>query len=420
MSFRNFISILLFPNSCRLTIHKLFPIAKTVDMKRALISAGAVAAAAFSLFTVGAAQIKANADEVGLETECKSAYLCDFESGTAVYSKEETKHLPIASMCKIMTLLLTFEAVDSGDLSYGEQITVSANAAGMGGSQVFLQENLSYPAERLIESVIVCSANDSCVALSERVAGSESAFVEKMNDRAKELGANDTLFSNCTGLPKDPQYSCAKDVSLMLRALLTHERYFEFSRTWLKDFEHPDGRTTSMTNTNKLIRFYDGCDGGKTGFTQDAGFCLAATAKRGNTRLVSVVIGADSSQARFESTKSMLTYAFNRYESTPILNAGEKLDGVIFPVKGGKVAVVTVCPEQSLTVFGEKGNKSNADIVYTVLTELRAPIKAGERIGEAIATKDGVEIGRTPLLAAEDVAEMNWWDAFQEGAKNWN
>ena len=240
-------------------------------MKKFLITATAAVLAASM---IAAAPVRVSAETA----TGKAAYLCDYESGTAVYQREEKKHLPIASMCKIMTLILSFEAVENGTLAYDEEITVSANAAGMGGSQVFLQTGLSYTAEDLMKTVAVCSANDSCVALAERIAGSEADFVAKMNARAKELGAEDTLFANCTGLPKDPQYSCAKDVACMLRTLLRHEKYYEFSKIWYEDFPHPDGRTTRITNTNKLIRSYTGCDGGKTGYTGEAGFCLAATA----------------------------------------------------------------------------------------------------------------------------------------------
>lgn len=211
---------------------------------------------------------------------CKAIYVCDAESGQVVESYQEEERLPIASMCKVMTLLLGFEAIERGDLTLDEQITVSRHAAGMGGSQVFLQENLSYPTSELLKSIAVCSANDSCVAIAERIAGTESAFIDAMNQRAKELGAGNTLFANCTGLPLEPQYSCAKDVSLMFRELLKHKQYFEYSKIWLEDFSHPDGRITSMTNTNKLIRQLDGCDGGKTGFTNQAGFCLAATGEK--------------------------------------------------------------------------------------------------------------------------------------------
>ncbi len=358
--------------------------------------------------------------ESGLEVSAKSAYLCDFESGTAVFSKNETQRLPIASMCKIMTLLLSFEAAEGGVLSYDEQISVSERAAGMGGSQVFLQENLSYRAQDLMKTVAVCSANDSCVALAERICGNESSFVDKMNARAKELGAENTLFANCTGLPKEPQYSCAKDVSVMLRALLRHEKYFEFSQVWLEEFVHPDGRTTTITNTNKLVRFYDGCDGGKTGFTQQAGFCLAATARRGDTRLVSVVIGEDDSKTRFADSKNMLNYAFNRYENKNVLRAGEKVEGVLAPVSGGKQKEISVCIEKDVYSFAQKGAESGISYDYVLNGTIEAPVRSGDVVGEVTVFCNGVEIGRSALLAGESVEKNTWWDSLLDGIKHWN
>lgn len=363
-------------------------------------------------------------EEVKAETaepiaECKAAYLCDYDSGTQIEAKNETQRLPIASMCKIMTLLLSFEAADGGQLGYDEQITVSENAAGMGGSQVFLQANLSYPAEQLIKSVAVCSANDSCVALAERIAGSEAAFVERMNERARELGAENTLFSNCTGLPKEPQYSCAKDVAVMLREMLTHQKYYEFSRVWLEDFAHPDGRTTTITNTNKLIRFYEGCDGGKTGFTNQAGFCLAATAKRGDTRLISVVIGAESSDKRFAGTKNLLNYAFNCYESKKILDASGTLEQKI-SVRGSKTAEIELKAENSVSVFCKKGETGNISVEFFLEDTIKAPVALGDEVGYAAVFRDGIEVGRTRILAAQDAERFSWWDAFRDTAEHWN
>lgn len=356
--------------------------------------------------------------EAPLEPACKAAYLCDYESGTEVYAKNPTKRLPIASMCKIMTLLLSFEAVESGELAYDEMITVSENASGMGGSKVFLETNLQYRADELMKTIAVCSANDSCMALAERICGNETAFIERMNERAKELGAENTLFANCTGLPKEPQYSCAKDVAVMLREMLTHEKYYEFSRVWLEDFAHPDGRTTQITNTNKLIRFYDGCDGGKTGFTNEAGFCLAATAKRGDMRLVSVVIGAENSKTRFEDTKAMLNYCFNSYESATMLGQGELELSV--PVKGSKTRSVNVVAEKSLTLFRKKGETRDANVEYVLEQELKAPVCAGDVVGEAVLYLDGVETDRTKLLAGKGADQYSWWEAFREIAHQWN
>lgn len=349
----------------------------------------------------------------------KSAYLCDYETGTVVYAKNETERLPIASMCKIMTLLLTFEAAERGEIAYDEPITVSEHAAGMGGSQVFLGANLTYPAEALMKSVAVCSANDSCVALAERIAGSEEAFVAKMNERAGELGAENTLFSNCTGLPKDPQYSCAKDVSIMLRALLRHQIYFEFSRVWLEDFVHPDGRTTSMTNTNKLIRHYEGCDGGKTGFTNEAGYCLAATARRGETRLIAVVIGAESAKIRNASIAAMFDETFAEYATRTMLKGGEPL-AERASVEGGKQKDIAIAPETSLAAFCKRAEEGEFTVAYELNEGLRAPIAKGEAVGTAVLYRNGVEVARTALVAFEEAERYSWWDAFRDGAKHWS
>ena len=195
--------------------------------------------------------------EKSITAGCKSAYLIDYNSGECIYKQNEFERLPIASMCKVMTLTLILDAVDNGKIALDEYITASDTAAGMGGSQVFLASGCQYQVDQLIKSIVVCSANDSCVALSEKIAGSEDSFVAMMNSKASELGCNDTLFANCTGLPKPTQYSCAKDVALMFRNLLQYENYFNYSKIWLEDFVHPDNRITSMTNTNKLLKKYN-------------------------------------------------------------------------------------------------------------------------------------------------------------------
>lgn len=384
-------------------------------MKKYLSFGAAVVAACCMAVTGGGNVAVVKADE---KLPCKAAYLCDYESGTAVLCDNEEKRLPIASMCKIMTLLLSLEAVDRGELNFDEQITVSENASGMGGSQVFLDTGLSYKAEDLMRTVAVCSANDSCVALAERVAGSENAFIERMNTRAKELGAENTLFANCTGLPKEPQYSCAKDVALMMRELLKHQKYYEFSKVWLEDFAHPDGRTTTITNTNKLIRAYEGCDGGKTGFTNEAGFCLAATAKRGDTRLISVVIGADSSKSRNKTVSGLFDYAFSAYETKSVLEAGQSVGKTA--VRGSKVKEAEIIADHALSAFAKKGESEGFNVEYHYPEEIKAPVTKGEVIGEAILYRDGVEIARTALKIKEEISRISWWDALREGANHWN
>ena len=349
----------------------------------------------------------------------KAAYVCEAESGTAVAAQRETERLPIASMCKIMTLLLAFEAADAGELSLEESVAVSEHAAGMGGSQVFLDAGLSYPAGELLKSIAVCSANDSCVAISERIAGSEEAFVERMNERARELGAENTLFANCTGLPREPQYSCAKDVALMLRELLKHEPFFDYAGIRLEDFRHPDGRVTTMTNTNKLLRKLEGCDGGKTGFTQEAGFCLAATAKRGETRLVCVVIGAESSDARFECTARLLNETFATHERRVVAAADRPMENAL-AVRGSRSDRIGYAPERSLGIFVKKGEKADVRTELILPADVRAPVMRGDRVGEAVLLRDGVEIDRCALISLDDAPRYSYGEAFREGAHLWN
>lgn len=353
------------------------------------------------------------------EEGVKAAYVCEAESGTAVAVQRETERLPIASMCKIMTLLLAFEAADAGELSLEESVAVSEHAAGMGGSQVFLDAGLSYPASELLKSIAVCSANDSCVAISERIAGSEEAFVERMNERARELGAEDTLFANCTGLPREPQYSCAKDVALMLRELLKHESFFDYAGIRLEDFRHPDGRVTTMTNTNKLLRKLEGCDGGKTGFTQEAGFCLAATAKRGETRLVCVVIGAESSDARFECTARLLNETFATHERRVVAAADRPMENAL-AVKGSRSDRIGYAPERSMGIFVKKGEKADVRTELILPAGVRAPVMRGDRVGEIVLYLGGVEVDRCSLISLDDAPRYTYGEAFRKGASLWN
>ncbi len=355
---------------------------------------------------------------VDLQIRAKSAYLMDFETKSVVYAMNEETRLPIASMCKIMTLLLSFEAISRGDLSLDEEICVSERAASMGGSQVFLETNGKYLVKELLKSIVVCSANDSCVAMAEKIAGSEDVFVHKMNEKAKELGATNTLFANCTGLPKEPQYSCAKDVALMLKALLAHQEYYEFGKVWMDKFAHPQGRYTEITNTNKLVRFYEGCDGGKTGFTNEAGFCLAATAKRGNMRLISVVIGEETSKNRFDDVRTMFDYAFANYSVTPIVESNVPLDETIH-VSGGKINDVQVYSKESAYSFEKKGDLAQWRKEIR-LDKTTAPIEKDSRVGELILFKDGVENRRVDLYACASIQQANVFDRWKEVARDWN
>lgn len=353
-----------------------------------------------------------------LKINAKAAYLMEYSTQTPIYTKAECERLPIASMCKIMTLLLSLEAIDAGVMDMREEITVSEKAASMGGSQVFLEANAKYSVHELIKSIVVCSANDSCVAMAERVCGSESVFVDKMNRRAAELGMSNTLFANCTGLPKQPQYSCAKDVAIMLKELLKHDEYYEFGKVWMDKFQHPQGRYTEISNTNKLVRFYDGCDGGKTGFTNEAGFCLAATAKRKDLRVISVVIGAESSDIRFGGVREMFDYTFANYENAIVYKAGEALEENGY-VSNGKQKSLPFAPAEDITAFRKRGAKS--DVLCKIeLGKLKAPIQKGDCVGEMVVYVKNVENRRVPLIALENVDKAKLWDKIKEVALSWN
>lgn len=382
-------------------------------MKRVLPLFFTVLLAVCAIFPVSALA----KEEVCLAKGCKAAYLCDWRSGTKAYAQNEEEHLPIASMCKIMTLLLCFDAEEEGRLSFSENISVSERASSMGGSQVFLEAGGEYLVSELVKSICIVSANDSCVAMAEKISGSEEAFVQKMNEKAKQLGMSNTVFSNCTGLPKAGQYSCAKDVACMLRALLYHDKYFAYSKIWMDEIEHPGGRKTEMANTNKLIRDYQGCDAGKTGYTAEAGYCLAASAKRGDMRVVSVVIGGADSKIRFSGVSELFDFAFANFESRCIVE-DKPLSDTLCCVSGGKKKDVFVRPERPIYLFCRRGEEVQTNIDVS-LDILKAPIRQGDHAGKLTVYRNGVEEEKIALLACEDIERANYLDSLRELAENW-
>lgn len=333
------------------------------------------------------------------------------EDGQVLAEHNATEHRPIASMTKIMTLLCVYDALDDNKISLDDQVCVSERAASMGGSQVFLEQGGTYTVNNLIKSVVVCSANDSCIALAEHVSGSVESFVKTMNEKCAELGLVDTHFDNCTGLPAVSQYSCAKDVSVMLRNLVKHPHYFSCSGIWMEDFAHPGGRVTGMTNTNKLVRFYQGCDGGKTGFTSEAGHCLAATAVRNGMRVFAVVLGATDSKTRFKEVSDMFNYAFANYEQKVYLADNEKVGDI--DVVGGKAKSAEVVSDGQLTFFGKKG-QSACTVTVEQLDHIQAPVRKGDIIGTARLLRDGEEVASVKLVAACGVEAKSYLDYVKE------
>lgn len=371
-----------------------------------------LAVALFSVCAAVSAVFVPTARAEGFSAEGRSAYLVDAATFTPLYAKNENERLPIASMVKIMTVLLTLEAVDRGELSLDEKVPVSENAASMGGSQVFLDAGTEHRAGDLLKSVIVASANDSCVALAERVSGSVEGFVSDMNARAAELGMKDTRFANCTGLPAAESFSTAHDVALMFREVIRHPVYFEDAGVWLEDYVHPDGRTTVMTNTNKLVKFYNGCDGGKTGFTSEAKFCLAATAERDGMRVIAVVAGADSSKSRFNAVSSMFNHAFGSFKAEKLLGAGE-LAAQRVKVAGGKERSVGVTVNEDIVRLAPRSDKAAAELRLELPDKVKAPVRKGDVVGKGYLVVDGTAVREFDLVAAEDVARASIWDLFR-------
>ena len=371
-----------------------------------------LAVALFCVCAAASAVFVPTASAEGFSAEGRSAYLVDAATFTPLYAKNENERLPIASMVKIMTVLLTLEAVDRGELSLDEKVPVSENAASMGGSQVFLDAGTEHRAGDLLKSVIVASANDSCVALAERVSGSVEGFVSDMNARAAELGMKDTRFANCTGLPAAESFSTAHDVALMFREVIRHPVYFEDAGVWLEDYVHPDGRTTVMTNTNKLVKFYNGCDGGKTGFTSEAKFCLAATAERDGMRVIAVVAGADSSKSRFNAASSMFNHAFGSFKAEKLLGAGE-LAAQRVKVAGGKERSVGVTVSEDIVRLAPRSDKAAAELRLELPDKVKAPVIKGDVVGKGYVVVDGTAVREFDLVAAEDVARASIWDLFR-------
>ena len=346
----------------------------------------------------------------------KSAIVVDAGSGEVLLSKSIDKKLPIASMVKLMTVLLTLENIDNGVLSLDQKITVSKNAAGMGGSQVFLDAGSDYSIEDLLKSTIVASANDASVALAETIAGSEQEFVNKMNSRASELGMNNTNYANATGLPAVDGYSCAEDVAKLLREVLKHDLYYKYSTIWMEDLVHPSGRITGLTNTNKLIRYDKGCDAGKTGSTSEAGYCIAASANKNDMRIITVVIGAESGAKRFSESASLLDWAYANYENKKIFTQGQELEPIT--VEKSKVKEITPILEEGYSVVTKKGTESNITTKVDFNDNLSAPIKKGEKIGTAYVLKDNVVLKEINILSSCDANKISYFEALKEVLNN--
>ena len=343
------------------------------------------------------------------EYEAKSWVLMDAATGTILDSGNEHEKLAPASVTKVMTMLLIMEAIDSGRIGWGDTVTASEAAAAKGGSQVFLKAGETMTVEDMVKSIAVSSANDCACAMAEHLAGSEAAFVEQMNARAKELGMADTHFVNCTGLDDDPgaeaHRTSAHDIALMSRELLTgHPDIKKYTTIWMDSIR---GGSFGLSNTNKLVRFYPGCTGLKTGFTSGAGYCLSATAERDGMGLIAVVMGCDSSQNRFTACKQLLDYGFANYA----LVAPELTEGQI-PVTLGKAKTVRAVPAEAPRILVDKAQKNQVQIQTSLEESVPAPVSKGQKLGMLTVKVGEQTIRQIPLVAEEGVERLTWWDLF--------
>lgn len=394
-------------------------------MKKILFSViAAVAFAIAAIPTAGSALAQsAPSNGSGFNVDgysSRAAYMLDYDTGTVLLDKNSDEKYPIASMVKIMTLLITFDEIDEGRLSPDEKITVSDYAAGMGGSQMFLDAGTDYPVCDLIKGVTVCSANDAATALGERISGNIESFVDKMNSYAKEIGMENTLFCNATGLPNSgEQYSTAKDVSVMFRRLLAKEKYYEFSRIWLENYTHPDGRITEMVNTNKLIRFYKNCDAGKTGYTDEAKHCLSASAQVNGMRIVATVLGAENSKARFKEMTDMFNYAFANYEIKTLIKAGENIPNNL-EVERAKDAQIELYVDRDLKYFTAKSAPDGYSLKVDIAENLKAPVSKETPLGTVKVVKsDGEIICEGKIYSRYDIERLTFKDALEKVLNNW-
>ncbi|MBQ8845136.1 MAG: D-alanyl-D-alanine carboxypeptidase [Clostridia bacterium] len=352
-----------------------------------------------------------------LEITSKSAFLMDFSSKEILYEKNSTQHLPVASMVKMMTILLSLEDYYNKEVALDTKITVSENASGMGGSQVFLDAYSNYTFEELLKSVIMASANDASVALAEYFSGSEKAFVKRMNKKAKELGMKDTNYVNCTGLPIPEQYSCAKDSAILLSEVLKYDIYHNYSNVWMDELNHPSGRKTELVNTNRLIRYYKGCDSGKTGSTNEAGCCLTASAQRDGMRLISVVVGAENSKTRFNECSTLFNYGFANFENEKIIDSSISLCEL--SVNKGKKENVEIYAKEDFSMITRKGDNSDYQINKLIPKKLNAPTKKGDVVGKIQIIKNGVVIREIDVIVNENIEKLSLFDSIGKIVENW-
>lgn len=376
-----------------------------------IIFAGAMTAAGEKLVTPEElGQIKKAADiDQSLTITAKSAILTERSTGTVLFEHDADKQMPPASITKVMTLLLVFEAMDAGKFTMETEIVASEHACSMGGSQIWLEPGEAFTVNELLKAAAISSANDACVALGEAVSGSEETFVELMNKRAAELGMKNTVFKNCTGLDAEGHLSTARDIAIMSAELLRHPEIKNYSTVWMDSLR---GGKTELTNTNRLVRFYKGCTGLKTGSTDGAGCCLSASAERDGMELISVTLGSPNTDERFAAGRKLLDYGFANFALVKMTPPEEYLAPI--PVAHGTAETVQPICEEPAAFLLKKGQEAGVEQSVYLPEKLEAPVKAGDVLGRVTVTLSGGEIGGYDIVAAEDVPRMGLFEALKK------
>ncbi|SCH08660.1 D-alanyl-D-alanine carboxypeptidase dacC precursor [uncultured Clostridium sp.] len=359
----------------------------------------------------------ANRDNTNISISSKSAVLMDVGSGQVLYEKNSHEKLPPASVTKVMTMLLICEALDSGKIKLDDQVQVSEVASGMGGSQIFLEPGETQSVDTLLKGIAVASANDACVAMAEYIGGSVESFVDMMNNKAKELNMKDTHFANTNGLPIDNHYTSAYDIAIMSRELLKHDIISKYLTTWMDSVVVGKKQATiGIANTNKLIKHYQGATGVKTGFTQQAKYCLSASAKRGDTHLIATTLGAETSQERFKDASSLLNYGFANYESVKLCSKDDKISTLTMEkAEDDKISLVA---KEDLSVLIKKGESKEFTKKIKVYEDRKLPIKEGTVLGVVEVYKGKDKIGKIELVNNKDINKAGYLKMLQRVIDN--
>ena len=348
--------------------------------------------------------------EETMATNAKSAILIEASTGKILFEKNPDEKYAPASMTKMMSLVLIMENIDNRNLRMDEVIRVSKNASGMGGSQIFLQENEEMTVEDMLKGITIGSANDATVALAERIAGTEEEFVKLMNNKAKELGLKNTFFKNSTGLDEANHYSTARDMSIIAKELVKHKKILDFSSIYETYLRNDTDNKFWLVNTNKLVRFYKGVDGLKTGYTEEAGYCLTATINKDNMRLIAVVMGEPTSTTRNTEVSALLDYGYNIYQKETYITTDEIIDTV--PIEKGTKEKANIIVVSDVTAVNKKGHKMG-EITYELKTDkLKAPISKGEIVGNLVIKEDGKIINNSPVTVENTIEKASLFTIY--------